>query len=519
MPPPATGRQWRRHGCRLRNSDAEAQQRWHGSGFCRCVVLSSRAPSLLVAPLVAATLLWQLACSDGDALPCSHTAAVEPTPPGIPTLSGPDWLARSPSQTCFETDAGCLRPRVSFPSDSAAPLDDESIAFYVTRPVTDADLARSETTVGSLEAALLTDLERASASLDAALYSLDRGNVIAALLRAQARGVRVRVVTECENRNGESREAFDELEARGIDVVDDRSSFIGDDPACPEKGGTMHDKFWIVDNRVVWMGSTNMTWTGFNYNHNHAARLQAKTIVATYEQEFERMFGGVFGRNKPGSMRQAHVVAGIPLVTAFSPYGYDAAPEAQALVLEAIAAAELSIRFALFYFTDSTIGEALVRKSNLSQGLLDATGAAYSGSEHTTLCASGIDVKVENFPGKVHHKLGIFDGWADNADDNAKVILGSANWTTSGFSYNDESLLLVHSAGLAEQASLEYEALYGDRSNEGLECCTHSAEGYNENSVTCAGTPCVCADGVDNDHDGIVDIADRSCAAPLDCAP
>lgn len=401
------------------------------------------------------------------------------------------------------------------PPSPATERGPESIALYFTETVPDASLARRDSTRGALEQELLADLGRATRSIDAALYSLNRWSVVEALLGAAARGASVRVVTECENRVEGYREFFDALAEGGVSVVDDGSSFRGQHPSCPESGGSMHHKFLVVDGRTVWMGSTNMTWSGLNYNENHALRIDSVAVARTYRAEFERLVSGSFGRDKLGGGVELHDVGGVALMTAFSPYAYEGVPDTQLMVLDALRFAESSIRLALFYFTDEVVRSALVERGDVVQGMLDATGAAHSSSQHRTLCAAGVPVTIENFPGKLHHKFAVFD--AEGGGVQAQAILGSANWTDSGFFHNDESMLLVLDEALAGQLGAEYERLMGDPVNAGLSCCEHSAEAANALSPRCGAEPCVCADGLDNDHDGAADVADGDCGAAFEC--
>jgi phosphatidylserine/phosphatidylglycerophosphate/cardiolipin synthase-like enzyme len=387
---------------------------------------------------------------------------------------------------------GCAPPAGATPGREHEAQD--SIEFYTTEVVNDAALARRDDTVGMLEHTLLTDLREARFAIDAALYSLNRESIVEALLDASARGLEVRVAAECENRYGGYREAFERLEAGGIHVVDDNSSYGGEDPNCPDaEGGSMHHKFFVIDGRTVWMGSTNMTWTGFNYNKNHALRVTAATIADVYQSEFEALHAGLFSRRKPGRGIEFHTVEGVEVATAFSPHHSGTQSDTRQLVLDAVAAAENSIRFALFYFTDTEVQAALAANAGITQGAMDAVGASYAGSAHDALCALGVPVKIENFPGKLHHKLGIFD--AEGGDP--RVIAGSANWTASGFAYNDESVMLIHDAAIAVRALKEYQA----------------------GSARCGELACVCSDSSDNDFDGHADVSDGDCGAQFVCRP
>ncbi len=110
------------------------------------------------------------------------------------------------------------------------------------------------------------------------------------------------------------------------------------------------------------------------------------------------------------------------------------------------------------------------------QGVVDATQSGQASSRVRELCERGIDVVVENLPGKVHHKLAALD-----ADEPHAVVLGgSANWSGSGFDENDETLLAVHDVGLATRAAAEVARLIGDPAHRGLACCFHSAEAFDQ---------------------------------------
>jgi hypothetical protein len=262
------------------------------------------------------------------------------------------------------------------------------------------------------------------------------------------------------------------------------------------------------------MGSTNLTWSGFNYNKNHLVRLESTSVVDSFQSEFEVLFSGSFGRNKLGGGIEVHQVDGAEVLTAFSPYNLVGQSDTRQLVLDAVGSATEAIRFGMFYFTDDHVQTAIANKADLSRGVMDAVGAAYSGSRHHSLCASGVPVKIENFPGKLHHKLAVFDA---GTDSEPQAIVGSTNWTKSGFEFNDESMLLVQSPEFAREVDAEYAALYHDEVNHGLECCAHSAEGYNALSARCGDKACVCTDAIDNDFDGRADLADGACTAPFVC--
>src|SRR5690606_27356615 len=139
------------------------------------------------------------------------------------------------------------------------------------------------------EGALLADLNSARLSIDLAAYSLSRPSVVRALLRAVERGVRVQVVLDCQNRFGQDEPVVADLEQAGVEV-------LGEPARASESAGCsgsalMHHKFIVVDQRVTWVGSTNLTMTGFDYNENAMLRLDSGELAADFLTEHAALRG------------------------------------------------------------------------------------------------------------------------------------------------------------------------------------------------------------------------------------
>lgn len=420
-------------------------------------------------------------------------------------------------------------------SEQAATASDSIQVFYTT-PTNDFATADSSSTIGTIEAGIIQSFDNAVTSLDIAIYELSRQNLVDAILRARSRGVTVRVVTECENRKGGDQSHFDQLASAGIPVVDDNSSFNGANPLCPDSnGGEMHNKFAIIDGVTVWTGSVNYTSASLNYNYEHAVKVTSASVAGQYQAQFDTMFGnglpltaggtGRFSRAKLSSGTTSnivtHTVNGITVVTAFSPTGYNitytsskpSGPDTMKLLRTAIFSTNSNLGFAIFFLTHSQIRLDLVARNTLSRGVMDAVGAMDSNSEFGGLCGGGVPAKNENFPGKVHNKLLAVDA---GTTSDPQVIVGSPNWTSSGFGFNDENMLLVHDASIAQAAKNTVDALYDDPANDGMECVGHSAEAFNANSpLDAQGRIAVCNDGLDNDFNSLTDGADPGCSAPF----
>jgi phosphatidylserine/phosphatidylglycerophosphate/cardiolipin synthase-like enzyme len=348
-----------------------------------------------------------------------------------------------------------------------------------------------------MEAALLSLINGAQRSLDAALYDLRRDRLRDALIAAQQRGVKVRVVADRSHALDEprARQSFEALRAAGIPVAVSTSvSYL------------QHNKFVVADQEAVWTGSANWTDNGFSYNLNNAILLRARHLAIAYTMEFDEMFvAGRFATKKLDDSPKRFVYDDGAVEVRFSPSDH-----MEDRLDQLLSQAERGLHFAMFFWTSDRLGERVADMAAERDldivGVWDAVGAKNSGSEDERLCKAGIPLKVEVFGGKVHHKFGVID-----ADGPAPVtVVGSYNWTQAGDAKNDENTLVIHGhPPIARAFAAEAERLYNALPDETI-CSQHSAE---------SGIP-ACSDGSDNDFDKLIDGADPSCreSNPAACA-
>jgi phosphatidylserine/phosphatidylglycerophosphate/cardiolipin synthase-like enzyme len=295
------------------------------------------------------------------------------------------------------------------------------LSVYFNDPLASPSVS-SEAQAGTLTSALLALLDSAQGTLDAAIYHLTSSDLIETLRKACDRGVRVRLVVE-------------------------RSQSHGSFPRCAqvrldENGRLMHDKFAIVDGRVVWTGSANWTPSSLRYDANDAVRIESRALARAYEAEFEEMFTRRrFGPEKRDVSQERFTVAGIPLEAYFSP-----SDRPRKRLLELIQGAQESIALALFTLTDDELYEALrdARARGVAvEAVWDFTnldGCLYA--EVDELLREGVGT-LDALPGLLHHKFAVIDRQI--------VITGSANWSKSGLDYNDENLLVIRDETIAQR--------------------------------------------------------------------
>jgi len=288
-----------------------------------------------------------------------------------------------------------------------------------------------------MERALLGFLERASSTIDMALYGLNRQSVVDSLIAAHNRGLTVRVVGDDDYAS-----SYQELQDAGITVITDTRNYL------------QHNKFVIIDGWIVWTGSTNFTDTGLTLNANNGIVITSTLLAGTYTSEFEEMWAGLFQSDKQDNTLHQFDYQGTLVESFFSPTDLVAFE-----VWEELGALEETLHFAMFFWTDDLLTERVVERLNAGvevYGVWDALGAGSPYSAHKKLSDAGAEIRVEDFAGKVHHKFAVLDVHGDNP----RVVLGSYNWTDSGAYNNDENTLIIHSAALAQAYYEEWKELW-----------------------------------------------------------
>jgi phosphatidylserine/phosphatidylglycerophosphate/cardiolipin synthase-like enzyme len=117
----------------------------------------------------------------------------------------------------------------------------------------------------------------AQSTLDVAIYNITHQGVVKAIEDAKARGVRVRAVVDRS-----------EADSRGSLVA--RMSNDGFPLKFGTVQGIMHDKFTIVDGKMLELGSFNYTLAATNRNAENQLYIYDANVVSRYQQNFEQLF-------------------------------------------------------------------------------------------------------------------------------------------------------------------------------------------------------------------------------------
>jgi phosphatidylserine/phosphatidylglycerophosphate/cardiolipin synthase-like enzyme len=316
------------------------------------------------------------------------------------------------------------------------------IRVYFTSPRYPDDGSRQ----GGIDEPLVAAIDQAQTSVDVAAYDLDLQSVADALIAAHARGVQVRFVTESDNAD---EEAVLALQDAGIPVIED-----GRDE------GLMHNKFVVIDRQWVWTGSWNLTWSETHRNNNNPVLIASAPLEANYPAEFEEMFARRFGPASSAGTPHPHITIAfqspggqtreVALENYFAPEDGVAAH----LVAE-IERAQSRIRFMAFSFTSDAIADRMIARARAGvavQGVIEERNAESEYGQYRRLRDAGLDVRLDGNPYLMHHKVIIVD--------DATVLLGSYNFTSSAERTNDENLLIIHDPEVAARFVAEFGRLY-----------------------------------------------------------
>lgn len=331
-------------------------------------------------------------------------------------------------------DGGDARPALLVPDDP-----DDSLEFNGVRLP-----RRAFSDQARLSGALVAAIDAARDTLDVAVHGIGLREAAEALLRAKARGVRLRVVMNethaWPRKPGEKRSP--EVQAlldAGVEMRTLRGS---------REFGVMHNKYLVADGRLVLSGSYNWTRAADDLHLENVFLTDDARRVALYEANWRWMWE----QGRPASRRPPDEPTGpepagpppedparpvafngtaLP-ATVFGPRG-----PAEAWIAAAVGAARRSVDVAMFSFTSPELKDALAaaRARGVKVRLLfDARNAATLDTMRWFI-DQGFEVRIrpgrDGRRGVLHNKFAVFDG--------VLVETGSYNWTENADKNNFEN--------------------------------------------------------------------------------
>lgn len=301
--------------------------------------------------------------------------------------------------------------------------------------------------------ALISLIDRAQSTVDIALYSNGRFELLDALKRAHNRGVRVRYITDPGPSN----------------------SVLSPSPPFPlfitTGNGLMHHKFVVIDvdseeKAWVWTGSTNFSTNQVFQDPNNSICLQDRALAKAYTVEFEEIWGsdtaqpnsslGRRGSAKVDNTPHEFNIGGIRVENYFSP-----SDRTGSQILRTINSADKSLMAGLLLLTREEMSNAMIdRHDNGVYARVIIDDDESSGFNISILQSNGVPVKHHYLNPIFHHKYVIVD--PDDEDSDPVVLTGSHNWTFSADNINDENILIIHDKDIANMYHQEFEARWSE---------------------------------------------------------
>ena len=270
---------------------------------------------------------------------------------------------------------------------------------------------------------IVATIDAADRTVHAEIYEFDRPEILTAMLRARRRGVSVVVVGDMTVAVNE--QTFATLRDAGATVLG-----FPDGPLQID-----HVKLLIADGAVAIFGGMN--WGKNSYrNHDFDVALTGPAV-----QRLEAVFSRDRVRSGDVEVSPLALVpspTGLRLLTSYP------ADEVRPAVIAAIDSAVSYVFIEMYVLTDAqvmaTLGRAVAR--GVAVWILFDPNQDLNRAAATRLRAAGLNVRFYRTSGeKLHAKAMVVDG--------RTLLVGSANWTSSGFTRNHEFDALVSSDRLA----------------------------------------------------------------------
>jgi len=323
---------------------------------------------------------------------------------------------------------------------------------------------------------VIRGIDAAKKSIDLSMFTYTSPKITKALVAAHERGVKVRVLLD-ESQTGRSYQKpyAEYLAFHGIPV----KTLAGPNPDGPKYAEKNHNKFMVLDGKLVYTGSFNYTKSAAYTNYENIFLLDHKTDAKAYEAYYGDMFAmGRAARVVPPTAEPQlgdddELVESLrgPPTPIPAPPVWDALPAARTIefngekfpsalvrpqnpvseiLIKAIDSSKESIDLALYEFNLEPLMEAVRRAKArgvkvrvvidyqhvFPKGTRSDGEDARRSANVEALIAEGYEIKVlrgVRAQGIMHQKIAIFDG--------KMINFGSYNWAKSAEQSHFESMM------------------------------------------------------------------------------
>jgi phosphatidylserine/phosphatidylglycerophosphate/cardiolipin synthase-like enzyme len=350
----------------------------------------------------------------------------------------------------------------------------DRVSVYFSEPGKDQDSMINK----HVDDELVKMIDGAQQYMYLAVYNFNLNSVVDAVLRAYQRNIDVRIVGD-----------IDEFYTSGY-----QSMYLNNiNMTLGNANGIMHDKFAIIDDKQVFMGTGNISNTGMLRNNNNWYIIQNAELVKLYKDEFLQMHNGLFASQKrQRSATTTIIINNNPFEIYFSPYLGD---QAMDRIINLVESATTSIHYMIFAHTHDELDAAMVKMARQKgipvYGIHDSTFVVGISEEAPKLYSAGINndgslnstgpfvkwdgnenTSIKNNPahgGKMHCKTVLVDAGTSNA----RMATGSFNWSNNAINNNDENVVIINQARVVNTIYEQWKGAWGIANDMSLKVAYH----------------------------------------------
>ncbi len=286
--------------------------------------------------------------------------------------------------------------------------------------------------------ALATELTSAKKSVSCALYGID-SSLLSGLSSFQGSAASNFTMAVVVDENAKIAERFLNNSSAGGFVFKRNSK------------GIMHNKYCIIDDAQIITGSFNPT-AAAKKDYNNLLIINSTNLAAFYSHDFNFLEENSPQPHTKIKSPTRSVMLNNTLVKAY----FCPQDDCAAAVENELEKASSSILFAAYSFTSAGIANELILKSREGvavSGIMEKSTTGSKYSKHAMMVANGVNVRLESSRRLMHHKFFVID--------NRTVITGSFNPTENADTRNDENIIIIENAAVAEEYAAEFSTIYG----------------------------------------------------------
>jgi len=282
---------------------------------------------------------------------------------------------------------------------------------------------------GGVDRVIIQDINQSKDQIEMAMYYLTNKEITKSLIDAHKRGVKIKIFTDDKKVRSKR---YRYLASQGINIRNDKNS-----------KAIMHNKFLIIDQKLVWLSSANYTVYSFYRNYDNFIRIEDRDIARYYSRKFDSLYYRYRFIHRPFREGKVSIY--------FSPEH-----NFKEHLLKAIKKSKSSIKFLAFAFTDRDIAYALINAQKRGvkiQGVYDKAQNDYQKySTYKMLKNHRMAVKLDKNRYKLHSKVFIID--------KETVITGSHNFTKSANNINAENSIVIKDRKIAQEYLKRFNEIY-----------------------------------------------------------